>query len=68
MNLKLSVRGTGICLLTPKPGNVPIRTRMIERAVLDGNPIAVGTLAIQRKHEDKNHHGAVGLQMGEENQ
>lgn len=31
MNLKLSKRGTGICLLTPKYGNVLNQTRITEK-------------------------------------
>lgn len=43
MSLKPSERGTSICLLTPKSGNVVIQTRIIERSALNGNHITVGT-------------------------
>lgn len=43
MNLKSSERGTDICLLTPKSGNVVIQTRIIERATVDRNHVVVGT-------------------------
>lgn len=46
MNLKPRERGTGICVLTPKSGNVIIQTRIIGRAGLGGNRVAVGILEI----------------------